>query len=176
MKYMQKNLNDIFSLAFGSAVPENLNIAHNIVIVASEFDASSKRIVEYLSEVHGVNINTLFFSTFDWDGKLMIGADWLIDQEEVAIRSRREKAPETPWSGFWYVNVDECKEWSWEDCRMCGFMAASGARIFSGPLKKLDIGVPVFAYQKSSRLRRLWNCDADGPTGNGVHGQWQASF
>jgi len=49
--------------AFGIEVPEDLNGAHNMVIVASELDPSSKRIVEYLSKVHDVGINTLFFST-----------------------------------------------------------------------------------------------------------------
>ena len=49
-----------------------------MVIVASKLNASSKRIVEYLSEVHDLSINTLFFSTFEHDGKLLTGTDWLM--------------------------------------------------------------------------------------------------
>ena len=34
------------------------------MVVASQFDATSERIVEYLSEVHEVAINAIFFRVF----------------------------------------------------------------------------------------------------------------
>jgi hypothetical protein len=103
-----------------------------------------------LSEVHDLSINTLFFSTFEQDGRLLMGADWLMDQAEVVTRSVSNKKPRAPWSGFWYVNVDDCKERSWEDCRRFGFLAAGGGRIYSDQLQRLDIGDQVFAYQKKA--------------------------
>jgi hypothetical protein len=118
-----------------------------MIIVASELDPSSKRIVEYLSEVHGVSINTLFFRTFEHDGKMMIAADWLIDEEEVATRAaKRNKKPE-PWTGFWYVNADNSPYHNWEDCRRCGFLGAGGGRVYSNPLRRLEVGAQVFVYQ-----------------------------
>ena len=143
-----KTLEAVFSDAFGIEVPEDLNGAHNMVIVASELDPSSKRIVEYLSKVHDVGINTLFFSTFEYDGKLLMGADWLMDQEEVVTRSVSKKR--APWTGSWYVNVDDCKARTWDDCRKCGFLGAGGGRIYSDQLKRLEVGAPLYAYQKKA--------------------------
>jgi hypothetical protein len=148
--YLGKTLDAVFTAAFGISVPDTLNTAHNMVIIASELDASSKRIVEYLSEVHDLSINTLFFCTFEQDGKLLMGADWLMDQQEVVTRSVSNKKAKTPWSGYWYVNTDDCKERSWDDCRRFGFFAAGGGRTYSDQLQRLDVGDQVFAYQKKA--------------------------
>lgn len=151
-EYLQRTQRTSFEIAFNTAFgidpPENLNSDHNMVIVASELDPASERIVEYLSETHGVSINTLFFSTFEDHGKLFMGSDWLMDQEIVVTRSVSKKLP--PWSGFWYINVDDCKEHSWEDCRRCGFLAAGGRRKYSDQLNRLAVGDRVFAYQKKA--------------------------
>jgi Endonuclease NucS len=149
-EYLGKSLDTVFSEAFDIAVPENLNSVHNMVIIASELDASSKRIVEYLSKVHDLSINTLFFSTFEHDGELLMGADWLMDQAEVVTRSVSNKKPRAPWSGFWYVNADDCKARNWEDCRRLGFLGAGGGRIYSDQLQRLDVGDQVFVYQKKA--------------------------
>src|SRR6266566_2900898 len=57
-----------------------------MVIIASAFDASSQRIVRYLSEVHDIAINTAFFKVFEDDGQTLLTTDWLLDQSEVAER------------------------------------------------------------------------------------------
>lgn len=147
---LDQTLDSVFHDSFGTDVPENLNTAHNMVIVASELDALSKRIVEYLSEVHGVSINTLFFGTFDNNGRLMMAADWLMDQEEVVQRRESRKNPLAPWTGLWYVNVDDCRERSWQDCREFGFLGAGGGRKFSDQLQRLPVGAEVFAYQRQA--------------------------
>jgi hypothetical protein len=56
------NLPEAFRKKFDQPIPEQLNTAHAMVIVASELDESSRRIVEYLSSTHGIAINTAFFS------------------------------------------------------------------------------------------------------------------
>ena len=45
-------------------VDEELNASHAIVIVASELDPASERIVQYLAE-RDIAINVLFFRVFD---------------------------------------------------------------------------------------------------------------
>jgi hypothetical protein len=147
-KYKGEKLDSIFSDGFDSEIPEKLNTSHNMVIVASELDEPSRRIVEYLSTVHNVSINTLFFNTFDYQGTLMMGADWLMDQEEVVERSTRRVT--APWSGYWYVNADDCSSRSWDDCRRCGFLGAGGGTKYSDQLKRLSVGDRVFVYQKKS--------------------------
>ena len=145
-KYLGRPLNIVFNERFGSSIPETLNSDHSILIVAGEFDASSKRIVEYLAEAHGVNINSAFFNTFKSDGQLYLTADWLMDQQEVAERSDAKKKPQ--WTGFWYVNVGDGDSRSWEDCRKFGFVAAGNGVAYSRPLHNLNVGDKFFAYQK----------------------------
>ena len=47
-----KLLQQAFKDHFDIPLPENLNESHKLLIVASEFDPSSRRIVEYLAETH----------------------------------------------------------------------------------------------------------------------------
>ncbi|MFB3915759.1 MAG: endonuclease NucS domain-containing protein [Terriglobales bacterium] len=143
-----KSLETAFQERFGTELPEALNESHSLVIVASEFDASSRRIVEYLAEVHEVGINTAFFNTFEHDGETFLATDWLLDQEEVTQRA--ESKAKAPWSGLWYFNVGQDNERNWEDLRKYGFISAGGSRYYSDPLKRLSPGDRVCAYQKQS--------------------------
>jgi hypothetical protein len=146
--YLKSTLDNAFRNRFGSALPQTLNAAHTMVIVASAFDPSSQRIVRYLSEVHDIAINTAFFSVFDEDGRTLLTTDWLLDQSEVIERS--EARVQAPWSGLWYVNVGEGTHRAWEDMRRFGFIAAGGGERYSGPLQRLQVGDPIVAYQKQA--------------------------
>jgi hypothetical protein len=131
---------------FGDRIPERLNTSHSMLIVASEMDDASKRIVEYLSEEHGVSINTAFFNVFEADGNEWLTTDFLLDQSEVEERSERRTMP--PWSGYYYVNAGDGDCRSWEDMRRYGFIAAGGGQFYSGRLDQLSEGDKIFAYQK----------------------------
>jgi len=131
---------------FDTTLPENLNVGHGMLIVASDLDSRSKRIVEYLSEVHGIGINTAFFNVFSDEGRRYLAADWLIDQDAVTERTAvRNKAP---WSGDWYANVGDGENRAWEDMRKYGFIAAGYGRFYSGRLEQLSAGDRLYAYQK----------------------------
>lgn len=58
-------LEEAFAARFGLPLPEVLNEDHSIIIVGSEIDSSSERIIRYLSTRHGVNINAVTFSFFN---------------------------------------------------------------------------------------------------------------
>jgi hypothetical protein len=148
MAKLGRPLEEAFRERFDAELPETLNGNHTMVVVASELDASSKRIVEYLAEVHGVGINTAFFRTFEDEGQQFLATDWLMDQQEVRERSESKKRP--PWSGLWYANVGEGPHRSWEDMRKYGFLAAGGGRVYSGRLDNLSPGDEVYAYQKGA--------------------------
>ena len=137
-----------FQERFGTELPEALNESHSLVIVASEFDSSSRRIVEYLAERHDIAINTAFFSTFEHQGETFLTTDWLLDQEEVTQRA--ESRAKAPWSGLWYYNVGQDNERHWEDLRKYSFIAAGGSRYYSDFLRKLSPGDRVCAYQKQA--------------------------
>lgn len=147
-KHLKGSLEAAFMNRFGETIPERLNASHSMIIVASALDASSQRIVRYLSEVHGVGINTAFFTVFEHGGELLLTTDWLLDQEEVVARS--EAKVKAPWHGLWYVNVGEGEHRSWDDMRRYGFVAAGNGVKFSGPLRRLQVGLPIVAYQKKA--------------------------
>jgi hypothetical protein len=148
LKEAAMTFRDAFSARFGVPVPENLNTAHSMLVVATELDESSKRIVEYLAKRHGLEINTAFFQVFR-DGALeYVTADWLMDQEEV--RDRSEARTKAPWSGYWFANTGDGTHRSWEDERQYGFLAAGTDAWYSDRLKQLTVGDKVYAYQRGT--------------------------
>ncbi|KQU25552.1 hypothetical protein ASG63_20475 [Methylobacterium sp. Leaf94] len=148
LKYLKRPLELAFAERFGDAVPERLNASHTMVIVASALDPSSQRIVRYLSQVHGVGINTAFFTIFEHCGERLLTTDWLLDQEEVVART--ESKVRAPWQGLWYVNVGQSEHRNWQDMQRYGFVAAGGGTRWSGPLTNLAPGLPIAAYQKGA--------------------------
>jgi TPR repeat protein len=54
-----KSLCQAFHDHFGKAIPKSVNASPSMVIVASELDASSERVVQYLAKKHGVPIHVL---------------------------------------------------------------------------------------------------------------------
>jgi|SRR5829696_2566594 len=140
------NLPDAFRKKFEQTIPEQLNSAHTMLVVASELDDSSKRIVEYLSTSHGVAINTAFFKVFSDGERRYLAADWLMDQDVVDDRVKvRKKAP---WRGDWYAIFDE--EHSWDDMQQYGFFSAGGGRRYSRPLDRLSEGDPIYVYHRGA--------------------------
>ena len=144
---LDRPLSDAFKDRFEQPLPETLNTSHNMVIVASEFDASSERIVKYLANEHGVAINTAFFKIFEEGDQQYLTADWLMDQEQVVERAERRRA--APWTGYYYVNAghDDGVR-SWDDMQRLGFIAAGYGRNYSVQLGRLSPGDPIYVYQK----------------------------
>lgn len=144
--YIKKDLSSAFVEFFDEAIPENINVNHKMLIVASEFDDSSQRIVEYLAEEYQVNINAIFFSIFTDDQGKIVGRAWLMDPEDV--QDRAESRKQAPWSGFWFVNVGEGPHRNWDDNVKYGYIGAGQGPKYSDPLKKLKEGDSIFAYMK----------------------------
>ena len=144
--YRKKDLAVVFQDAFGIAIPEAVNADHNLVVVASELDDSSERIIGYLSEVHGLGINAVFFNCFrDGQGEFL-GRAWLRDPTETIERSESKKR--APWSGYWFVNVGEGDHRNWDDNRKYGYLGAGQGQKYSRPLAHLKVGDKVFAYMR----------------------------
>jgi hypothetical protein len=125
-----------------------MNSSHNLLIVASGFDLSSRRIVEYLAETHGVSINTAFFSCFRDGDDEFLASDFLMDQEQVV--ERYEAKTKAPWTGYYYVNAGEGDHRNWDDMRNHGFVAAGHGRKYSIQLDRLSPGDRIFVYQKGA--------------------------
>jgi len=144
--FLRRPLPIAFEEWSGESLPEQLNATHHMVVVATAFDEASRRIVEYLSEEHGVSINAAFFRFFDDGGQGFLASDWLLQVDRVVER-HREKV-QAPWSGYWYVNVASHENRDWEDNRQCGFVSAGGGRQWSKQLERLKPGVPFYAYSR----------------------------
>jgi hypothetical protein len=147
-KHLNSRLATAFRERFDETIPERLNASHSMLIVASELDPASRRIVEYLSEEHGISINTVFFNVFESDGQQWLTTDFLLEQEEVEERSERKVRP--PWSGYYFVNVGHNEHRSWNDMRRYGFVSAGGGDFYTKRLKQLSVGDEVFAYDKGN--------------------------
>lgn len=147
-EYREIPLAEIYRDKFGKAPPETLNATHQMIVVASEVDEATKRIIEYLSEEHNVGINASFFNIFGAEGREWLTTDSLLDQEEVKDRSI--KKARAPWSGLYYVTGGTEDYRPWEEMRQNGFISASGGRVYSNKLDNLEIGAPVFFYQKGT--------------------------
>ncbi|SNQ59939.1 PDDEXK family nuclease [Candidatus Methanoperedens nitratireducens] len=145
-EYLKEPLQSAFVKRFEIALPENINVSHGMVIVASEMDETSERIVHYLSSVHGININVIFFNFFNYNGTELLGRSWLMDPDDVIDRS--ESKIKSPWSGYWFVNVGEGEHRNWDDFKRYGFISAGQGPKYSKSLKKLKTGDYIFAYMK----------------------------
>ncbi len=92
--YFQSNitLDEAFKNKFDSELPEILNESHNMLIVASEIDPSSERIIKYLSETYGVGINAATFQYFkDKNEHELLARVFLIEPEQVEYKSKTKK-------------------------------------------------------------------------------------
>ena len=63
-RYLRENgpFEEAFKTKFGTEIPEILNDHHKMLVVASEIDSSSERIIKYLSDSYGVVCYLVIFS------------------------------------------------------------------------------------------------------------------
>lgn len=146
-KHKGKDFDQAFSEKFNDDLPEHINEKHKLIVVASELDNSTERIINYLS-AYGVPINAVFFRYFKDGTNEYITRSWLIDpgQAEVqAIKSASNRSGKEIWNGQdWYISLGVDQNRNWEDCQKYGFISAGGGNWYSNTLKLLPIGARVF--------------------------------
>jgi len=82
------SLDEAFKQSFDEELPDTLNDDHRMLIVASKIDASSERIIKYLSSKYGVNINAVTFHYLKSDeGKEFMARVFLIDPSDVEYQA-----------------------------------------------------------------------------------------
>jgi hypothetical protein len=145
-EYLGKELRETFKEYFDEPLPENINSTHSMVIVASKFDESSERIVQYLADEYKVNINVVFFTFFKQGENEFVGRAWLRDPEQAQEEAKTRKR--APWSGNWFVNIGESLHRNWDDNVRYGYIGAGQGYKYSRALKRLRIGDKIFAYMK----------------------------
>jgi len=84
-------LESAFREAFDAPLPDVINEGHRILIVGAEIDAQSERIIEYLSDEHGLGINAVTFQYFeDEEAGRILSRVFAIAPEQVQVRARRK--------------------------------------------------------------------------------------
>lgn len=146
---------EAFRDRFDQEPPEDLNENHHLIIVASELDASTERIVSYVSE-YGVPVNVVFFQHFHDGDREYLARSWLRDPEEVDRTQSRSKSSSSrsraPWNGQdFFVSFGETDNpvhdrRKWEDAVKYGFISAGGKPWFSRTLSQLSPGNRVFVH------------------------------
>lgn len=130
-----------------------------IILVSADFSKEVTTSVLWLND-RDLDIRCIRLKPYKLGDRVLIDAEQIIPLKEaeefqVHLRqksererdARRKKAAE-PWTGYWYVNVDDGAGRSWEDCRRYGFVGASGGARYTDPLQHLSPGDKVYAYQK----------------------------
>ncbi len=151
--YQEKNsgtaLEEGFEKAFGFSVPDKLNEAHHLILVAAEIDDSSERIIDYLSVEFGVPINAVFFRCFNDGGSEYLVRTWFIDPHESEVKASKSSGQRRreAWNGRdFYVSFGEDDRRSWGDAVKYGFVSAGGGRWYSQTLSQLFPGARIFVY------------------------------
>ncbi len=110
------------------------------MIVAASLDASSERIVSYLSK-RSVAINVLCFEIFENGSDKFLSRAWLQDpiESQLATSATESKSPHAAWNGEFYVSFGT-EGRSWDEAAKHGFVSAGGGTWYSNTLKLLKPG------------------------------------
>jgi hypothetical protein len=134
---------------FGDVLPDALNQEHHLVIVASELDNSTERIVLYLSGEFSVPVSVLFFRYYTDDDREYLARTWLnapTSAEAATAKTSKAKTRET-WNGQdFYVTCGEGPHRNWDDQVKYGYISAGGGKKWTSPLNQLFVGSRVFVY------------------------------
>lgn len=125
-------------------VPDELNSSHRLVIVAEELDLSTERIVSYLQEEYGVDINVVLFRTFQDEDRLYLTRTWLIEPDALATEVSSSSKSKGEWNGEYYVSFGEGVSRKWKDAKRYGFVSAGGGEWYVRTLKRLQPGNRVW--------------------------------
>lgn len=133
-----------------SNLDDGVNRSHRLIVVASELDSSTERIISYLSGQYNVPINAVFFRYFRQGQDEYLARTWLVDPSKTEANTDKvaaNKSGKEPWNGRdFYVALGEGEHRNWEDCRKYGFISAGHGVWYSQTLKLLFPGARVFVY------------------------------
>lgn len=149
------SFNDAFHAKFGTTPPETLNAEQRLMIVATDVDEATTRIVQRLSARYGVDINVVTLGYFNVKGQEMLARTWLVDPAEMDERVEKRQVTNgamqtSEWTGLWHVNVgvhdDSRVQRNWTDPRRYGFLAAGQGPQWRDQILQLEPGARVYAY------------------------------
>lgn len=144
-----RRLEAAFEERFGGPLPEIVNTAHHLMIVASALDPSTERIVDYLVTQYDMPLTAIFFRYLLDGDREYLARTWLYEPAAIdPVRpARTTKAKSEPWNGQdFFVSIGEDSgRRAWADCVRYGYVSAGGAPWYSRTMYALKPGHRVFA-------------------------------
>jgi hypothetical protein len=141
-----KEIEQYFSEKLNIDFPEVINENHKMIVVSSELDSSTERILNYLTENFGVPINVVFFRYFIDGENKYLSRTWMVDPNIIEQQARPTRTREAWNQRDFYVSFGSSEHRNWDDARKYGFVSAGQGEWFSRTLRQLFIGARVFAY------------------------------
>lgn len=139
-----RSLTDDFKSEFGQPLDEDaFNESHEIIIVASELDDRTERIVSYLRK-HNIPINVLFFQVFTHGTEQLISRSWLLDPARNEVGFTRAEESNDEWNGEFYACFGHGERRSWTEAVKYGFISAGGGKRYTDLLRSLKPGDRVW--------------------------------
>lgn len=134
-----------FLTRFGRMLDDDdLNKSHELIIVATELDASSERIVQYLSK-RDIPINVLCFQIFQTGEQQLLSRSWLLDPVHTQVNAASASESHSgPWNGEFYCSFGASNSRSWADAVEYGFISGGGGSWYSKTLQLLSPGDRVW--------------------------------
>ena len=139
-----ETLRDAFAQKFGDMpFPAEVDDSHDLLLVAAQIDPASERIIDYLRDDYGLNVNAVMFQAFHDDGRTYLSRAWLKDPAQ-ADADAPSSSTRPPWNGEAYANFGDSPSRRWSDARKYGFLAAGGGDWYSRTLRSLNEGERVW--------------------------------
>ena len=132
------SIDEAFKDKFGTAMPDEMNSTHELVVVAASLDLSTERVVSYLADEYGVRINAIFFRVFRDDDREFLSRAWFRDPAELAS-GKGEEIAGGEWNGEYYASFGYDMEVVRDGLKR-GYLAAGGGSWYSGTLDMLEPG------------------------------------
>lgn len=134
-----------FRTKFGRDLDEDeINQAHQLVVVSSGIDPRTERIVRYLAG-RDVPINLLSFEVFQHGQTQLLSRAWFMDPAKTQATSLGvSPAEHEPWNGEFYACFGHDETRSWDEAVRFGFISAGGAAWYNGTLNLLETGARVW--------------------------------
>jgi hypothetical protein len=137
------SIDEAFKKRFGISIPDEMNSAHELVVVASNLDESTERIVRYLADEYGVKINAVFFRVFRDGDREYLSRAWFRDPAEVTAGLGNED-DSTEWNGEYYTSFGYETEVIRDGLKR-GYLVAGGGSWYSKTLAMLTPGARIWA-------------------------------
>jgi hypothetical protein len=136
------SIDEAFKKKFGIAMPDEMNSAHELVVVAASLDRSTERVVRYLADEYGVRINAVFFRVFRDGDREYLSMAWFRDPAEVTA-GLGEETVAGEWNGEYYACFGYDTEVVCDGLKR-GYLVAGGGSWYSKTLAMLEPGARIW--------------------------------